>query len=1577
MPFAAQISPDIKEISWIMNRGKDRSIWANHIEIPDARTLVLPFAYRIHDSAFFEIESPEGLPVLMELWRNDRLFFSSQLSRSWDTALLAKQNEHFRLLVQVPWKSEIHEMERILPVFDEYLQVEVEQPFQAQPGEALDVLVTVKDARGNPVRGVDLTSLAVNARFEDSNVPDLPYTGKHIRTRQRKPFSDLNTVSLGSGPNLRLDSTAVENFGVMELPFYQLIRTDSIMAYYWKGEKEEVAQFAPYIYHNGEQEKIHMIYLNGQLVYYSGANTYPSYAFCGPEGKSFLRLRTKDREYTVRDIELKKGQKLEVVINPTYTSSLLTWEEKPQTFTYQERNLINRRFISLQADSRRKSPFYAWQGNQTFLVNPNRTRRYHYRGPYTDLIGPLWKDKVACAVPNEFTRMITWRPGFLHKVDTRSVQLHDAEKIVDEETEVESLNAFRISQPFGQEVVLPQDLDLAPSEPPKTNPMGFNTETDASGDLLFLMNWYFFRGGGAVMSRASDTTNMWAFSGEQKLNLPIDEYRLVFISSSSEVLRTIYLEIKKDSLLALPFLIRTYPDSFPLVNHGWKPGYYPKAGKFMNQVMHEPRYLRTFRIADSIGNPVQGVEMVHFFKGLLVQGGFSDENGEVTFGSTFPWGKDSGAHTCLLLHKDYKPQRISIFTDSLVQEVRLKAFREEEAHLQSTIQAGLIRDQTFSFLKDKAGNKVIRMRYVRDDLNPFELDSVFLEPITVSREMELLFGDTLTLARKRAEGKFPDLSVPEYLRRSYLNQISGGTDEISGQVFDENGNPLVGAVVMVTDTVTNNLFGAYTDEEGFFRIKVTGAKLKLEVRYIGYNSATKLVLPGSYVRVTLAEKSLGLVEVEIVASRKQPLYVSAAASEVQSRRRVQVSLPRFGFGYRKRRFKRKGPFHWVNSLQNKYANTTLADSVQSEDDEEADFDTPLRETFRDYAWWQPDLLTDSLGQVRITVRVPDDLTGWNTHVLAVGPDGKTGQQQGFLKVFRQLSARLSVPRFLIEGDSSSLIGRVIRYDAQDSLDITTRFRENGIAVLTGTHPIKTYFTEEQEIIAPSLAAQQETDTLTFSYELATGKIQDGEKHKVPVFKRGVKQAEGGFAYLEGDTSWRFEPDPQLGPVHVAVAPDGLTLLMDDLKRLAGYDHDCNEQMSSKLNALAMLKEVETTMGKPFSRQKDANKLIRKLRRNQNQDGSWGWWADNPGSLWMTTYATQALHKWYPKGRAVKLGKAYLQDSLAEEYNHYGRTRKLKTLLTLKEMDILADTGYFFAQLRLDTIPLSNYEWLLATRLHQLLALPPSVDSLINRSNKTASGGRYWGSTGWRWYGGEVEMTALAYEMLRDMGGQEAHLREIRNHWFERRASGDWGNTVESARILATLAPELLNGSGEALTPKVQLTQGQKSFVVPSFPHRQTLTPESLAVKKLGPGPLFISAWQEQWNGDPTPVDSLFSIKTRLIQDGKKVEVLKAGTPAVLEVTLDMKKAGSYLALEVPIPAGCSYGPKKQFGAYTEYRKQAATLYFQQLDPGEYTFKIKLEPKFTGTYHLNPAKIEQMYLPVKFGRNSVRKVKVGK
>lgn len=153
---------------------------------------------------------------------------------------------------------------------------------------------------------------------------------------------------------------------------------------------------------------------------------------------------------------------------------------------------------------------------------------------------------------------------------------------------------------------------------------------------------------------------------------------------------------------------------------------------------------------------------------------------------------------------------------------------------------------------------------------------------------------------------------------------------------------------------------------------------------------------------------------------------------------------------------------------------------------------------------------------------------------------------------------------------------------------------------------------------------------------------------------------------------------------------------------------------------------------------------------------------------------------------------------------------------------------------------------------------------------------------------------------------------------------------------------------------------------------------SLTLRKQGGLPVYATAYQTRWDPTPAAVAKPFTVTTTLAGQAGSHVALPAGKPVELVVTVDVQAEARYVLLEVPIPAGCSYGdpaPTNYLEAHREYLKHQAGIFLDRLPVGRHTFRVALQPRYRGSYPLNPAKAELVYFPTKFGRAGSKRVVV--
>ena len=112
---------------------------------------------------------------------------------------------------------------------------------------------------------------------------------------------------------------------------------------------------------------------------------------------------------------------------------------------------------------------------------------------------------------------------------------------------------------------------------------------------------------------------------------------------------------------------------------------------------------------------------------------------------------------------------------------------------------------------------------------------------------------------------------------------------VTGTVTDETGEPLIGAMVKITD---QNI-GTVTDIDGNFTLNVGANAKSLTVSYVGYMATTVAITPGD-MKITLRSNSELLDEVVVIGygvSKKEDLTGSVSAIDEKDFNQGVISSP--------------------------------------------------------------------------------------------------------------------------------------------------------------------------------------------------------------------------------------------------------------------------------------------------------------------------------------------------------------------------------------------------------------------------------------------------------------------------------------------------------------------------------------------------------------------------------------------------------------------------------------------------------------------------------------------------------------
>ncbi len=343
------------------------------------------------DSVLVEVRNPRGLEILWEWYADKQLETAATAIPAGNFFnRKADRNKTYYLKYFYKWNGQIQQENRAFKFYENKLNMQVVQPKIIKPGATVAVKVKVTDGDGKDAKNVNLTALSINDQFKNSRV-----NGPRIKVgpfKKPKEKPDYRTISTNLETHKKIDKDWLKKLGLSEDLYYKIRFPDrALFLHYEKIEGDsfyqDIAQFAPYIVRDGTTEPVLMIKVNRKLVYYFDVDDQQPYSFIGSPGKNNITIRTRNHEYTVNGVTLKRGQKLELSIDAERMKKIkksgkISRKKMPDTWTAAELNLIKQSIFILKNHRQNWSEKTAFtQGNQRIHFVDSRDT-YIKLGPF-------------------------------------------------------------------------------------------------------------------------------------------------------------------------------------------------------------------------------------------------------------------------------------------------------------------------------------------------------------------------------------------------------------------------------------------------------------------------------------------------------------------------------------------------------------------------------------------------------------------------------------------------------------------------------------------------------------------------------------------------------------------------------------------------------------------------------------------------------------------------------------------------------------------------------------------------------------------------------------------------------------------------------------------------------------------------------------------------------------------------------------------------------------------------------------------------------------------------------------------
>ena len=453
----------------------------------------------------------------------------------------------------------------------------------------------------------------------------------------------------------------------------------------------------------------------------------------------------------------------------------------------------------------------------------------------------------------------------------------------------------------------------------------------------------------------------------------------------------------------------------------------------------------------------------------------------------------------------------------------------------------------------------------------------------------------------------------------------------------------------------------------------------------------------------------------------------------------------------------------------------------------------IREDFRDLAYWNASVVTDSNGCANVTFPMPDGLVEWKIKAWAMHTN-YAAEAETSIRCTKDFVANLNVPRFMVEGDELEFSTSVRNH--------TTNALDCSVDGLIEGDSLSLQSPAQQTIIQLAPGREQRGDwTLRAekagSAEITTTAISasasDGMKRTLPIHPHGMLKRGGHGGVLAGrKTSETLEivipdaTDPESLAFSLHTTPDLLEALSAALPYLADYPYGCTEQTLNRfLPSLVVMQTMQElgidTLTAASNMPPDriallntntilerAQEGINRLEDAKNYSG-WGWNMDSnsPRDPLLTAWVARGL---------------YMANQIHQlDVDNYTFERPLESTLSNMEDLIedaeksdkeieLSNTDAFLVLVISETAPslLNNYDWKQDKWLpetEKIETLHAFTDLLFNHADQLSLYGKI--------------LLANAYELQENTEKRDRLLAFIEQYLEHDAASGEYSLRTHS------------------------------------------------------------------------------------------------------------------------------------------------------------------------------------------------------
>lgn len=681
-----------------------------------------------------------------------------------------------------------------------------------------------------------------------------------------------------------------------------------------------------------------------------------------------------------------------------------------------------------------------------------------------------------------------------------------------------------------------------------------------------------------------------------------------------------------------------------------------------------------------------------------------------------------------------------------------------------------------------------------------------------------------------------------------------------------------------------------------------------------------------------------------------------------------------------------------------------------------------RDTFKDTAYWNPTIHTDSSGHAKVTFSLPDNLTTWVIAAVGSTTDTKVGQKTSEIVVTKDIIVRPILPNILRTTDNIVLSALVQNFtDKNHNFDINLKFDSGEVVGADQMYKDWEILANDWDRVAWDVKPNKANEKAKLTYEAKVkgdSKLSDVITKEIPVRDFGFqeKRGEAGENDKVFQVKLAFDSDKEKSSATLSLSPTILGTLPSAIKYLVGYPYGCVEQTTSRFAPTVIAKLNKNVLGTIEGVDLDGviDKGVSRLIKLQSGDGGWAWWSSGRSSPYVTSYVVEYLLQ------ARKTGAEIPEDTLrrAKEFlaldRYYDPTSQKQVDFT-KEEWVAKNYG----------LTLLGVEKERMKKIDDFSNLTPDILSIAVMTNYL-NGNKDAGSNGlnilssmavaegdsvfWREgnklnFGSKDASTALAIRAIvladgdRDLAAKAARYL-IRNKKYDY-----WSNTYATSQIVRALVD--LSKTGDEQSPNYsyavsldgkQVAQGKitgskqtiKDIEIPLSDVKSEGS--EIKIVKSGDGQIYSTLVISEFHTDRSApaVSNGLTVEREYVNEKGDQYTLGVGDTVLVKLTVGgLKSEENYVVIQDELPSGLvpvnetlkneQYGNEHPYNNYytsyditdRETTENGMILTLYQMATGKRTYTYRARVVSEGRFNAPPAMASLMYAPEVYGRSTVQ------